>query len=321
MSKKADSKLVSVTDWSPNYNEGNYKKDGITIHCFVGQVSVERGLEVFTNPKRQASCQYVIGYDGKIGQGVLEKDRSWCSSNRTNDERCVTIETASENFHPYAITDEAYKALVNLCVDICQRNGIEELKFSTSKDERVNRKNGVNMTVHRDYANKSCPGDYIYDRLGNIANEVNAILNPEPTPTPEPTPVPEGDFDKYTAVKGDNLTKIAKKFNTTVDYLMEINPQIKDANKIYEGQVINVPKKVEPQPEPTPELNLKDGDKVIPIDKVDYRGVKLVQWDDFYYLSSYVATGSKADTWALMAERNGKRVAWARLKSNNIKKI
>ena len=38
------------------------------------------------------------------------------------------------------------------------------------------------MTVHRDYANKSCPGDYLYNRHGEIAAEVNRRLNAEVAP-------------------------------------------------------------------------------------------------------------------------------------------
>ena len=60
--------------------------------------------------------------------------------------------------------------------DICKRNGIKKLVWSTSKNDRVNHLNGCNMTVHRDYAAKSCPGDYLYNRHGQIAAEVNRRL-------------------------------------------------------------------------------------------------------------------------------------------------
>ena len=122
---------------------------------------------------------------------VEEKDRSWCSSNSANDNRAITIEVASDTTHPYAVNEKAYAALIDLCVDICKRNGIKKLVWSTNKNERVNHLNGCNMTVHRDYANKSCPGDYLYNRHGDIAAKVNARLGvtsttPQPT-TPTPT--------------------------------------------------------------------------------------------------------------------------------------
>ena len=142
----------------------------------VGQCSVGTLGNTFASPARQASANYGIGYDGKIGLYVEEGDRSWCSSNADNDNRAITIEVASDTYHPYAVTDKAYAALIDLCADICKRNGIERLVWSTNKNDRVNHKNGCNMTVHRDYANKSCPGEWLYSRHGEIASEVNKRL-------------------------------------------------------------------------------------------------------------------------------------------------
>lgn len=114
--------------------------------------------------------------DGSIGLSVDEKDRSWCSSNGTNDNRAITIEVASDTTHPYAVTAKAYAALLDLVTDICKRNGIKKLVWSTNKTDRVNHRNGCNMTVHRDFANKACPGEYLYSRHGEIAAEVNRRL-------------------------------------------------------------------------------------------------------------------------------------------------
>ena len=154
----------------------NHKIDTITIHCYVGQVTAKQGCDYFATTDREASANYVVGKDGSIGISVEEKDRSWCSSSPPNDHRAVTIEVASEDKHPYAVTDKAYAALLDLVTDICRRNGIKKLVWSTNKNERVNHLNGCNMTVHRDYANKACPGDYLYNRHGAIAAEVNRRL-------------------------------------------------------------------------------------------------------------------------------------------------
>lgn len=173
----SNSKLVSCTLISPNKNSPrNHKIDTITIHCVVGQCSAERIGEIFQPTSRQASSNYGIGYDGRIGLYVDEADRSWCSSSAVNDNRAITIEVASDTTHPYAVNDKAYAALLDLVEDICRRNGIEKLVWSTNKSDRVNHKNGCNMTVHRDYANKACPGDYLYNRHGEIAAEVNKRL-------------------------------------------------------------------------------------------------------------------------------------------------
>lgn len=150
--------------------------DTVTIHCFVGNVTCERGCDYFTTTGLNASCNYVIGYDGGIGCSVDESNRSWCSSNSDNDNRAITIEVASDTYHPYTITNQAYEALLNLLVDICVRNNIKSLVWSTDKNQRVNHLNGCNMTVHRDYANKSCPGDYLYNKMGETANKVNTRL-------------------------------------------------------------------------------------------------------------------------------------------------
>lgn len=172
-----NSPLVDYTRISPNRTPNRtHSIDTITIHCVVGQCSVETLGAIFAPSTRQASSNYGIGYDGRIGMYVEEKDRSWCSSSASNDHRAITIEVASDTYHPYAVNDKAYAALLNLVTDICRRNGIKKLVWSTSKNERMNHLNGCNMTVHRDYANKSCPGDYLYNRHGNIAAEVNKRL-------------------------------------------------------------------------------------------------------------------------------------------------
>lgn len=172
-----NSKLVSYTKISPNKNiNRNHKIDTVSIHCVVGQCSVETLGSIFASRGKEASSNYGIGYDGRIGMYVEEKDRSWCTSSASNDNRAITIEVASDTYHPYRVNDVAYKSLIKLLVDICKRNGIKRLVWSTNKSERMNHLNGCNMTVHRDYANKSCPGDYLYNLHGQIAKEVNAQL-------------------------------------------------------------------------------------------------------------------------------------------------
>lgn len=183
----SNSPLVTYTRISPNRTSPrNHSIDRITIHCVVGQVTVERLGEIFAPESRKASANYGIGKDGKIGMYAEEKDRSWCSSSRDNDHRAVTIEVASDTTHPYAVTDEAYSALLDLCADICQRNGKSKLlwmedewtalSYQPAADEMV-------MTVHRWFANKACPGQYLLDRHGDIAEEVTRRLREEDTLT------------------------------------------------------------------------------------------------------------------------------------------
>lgn len=173
----SNSSLVAYTKISPNKTSPrNHVIDTITIHCVVGQCTVESLGAIFAPASKKASSNYGIGKDGKIGMYVEEKDRSWCSSNGSNDNRAITIECASDTKEPYAVNDKVYTSLINLLVDICQRNCIKKLVWSENKAERVNHSNGCNMTVHRDFANKSCPGTYLYTRQAQIAAEVNARI-------------------------------------------------------------------------------------------------------------------------------------------------
>lgn len=173
----SNSSLATYTRITKNKTSPrNHAIDTITIHCIVGQWTAKQGCDYFATTNRQCSANYVVGKDGSIGLSVDEKDRSWCSSNGTNDNRAITIEVASDTTHPYAVTAKAYAALLDLVTDICKRNGIKKLVWSTNKNDRVNHRNGCNMTVHRDFANKACPGEYLYSRHGEIAAEVNRRL-------------------------------------------------------------------------------------------------------------------------------------------------
>ena len=181
----SNSSLISYTKLSPNHSGKRTKKiDTVTIHCMAGQLSVESCGALFAKSSRQASSNYGIGPDGRIALYVDEGNRSWCTSSNANDQRAVTIEVASDATHPYAVRDKAYDALLDLVTDICKRNGIKKLVWSTSKSNRVGHLNGCNMTVHRDYAAKACPGDYLYNLQDEIAAEVNRRLGTSGSTTP-----------------------------------------------------------------------------------------------------------------------------------------
>lgn len=176
----SNSSLVSYTKLSPNHSgQRTHSIDRITPHCVVGQLSAESICGCFTSTSRQASCNYGIGTDGKIALCVEEKNRSWCSSSNANDQRAVTIECASDLKEPYAMNSKVYASLVNLCVDICKRNGKSKLLWLGDKDKTLNyspKSNEMVLTVHRWFANKSCPGNWLYARLGDLATEVTRKL-------------------------------------------------------------------------------------------------------------------------------------------------
>lgn len=187
-----NSPLVVYTKLSPNHSgQRTHSIDRITPHCVVGQLSAESICGCFISPDRQASCNYGIGSDGRVSLCVEEKNRSWCTSSRENDQRAITIECASDSKHPYAFRDVVYNSLVELCIDICKRNGKSKLLWLGDKDKTLNyipKSDEMVLTVHRWTANKSCPGDWMYARMGDLASKVTAALNADTKPT-DTTPI------------------------------------------------------------------------------------------------------------------------------------
>ena len=176
-----NSTMISYTKLSPN-NSGKRTMniDRITPHCVVGQCSVETLGEIFSDPSRKASSNYGIGFDGRVGMYVQEYMRSWCSSSSENDQRSVTIECASDTNEPYRMNDAVYKTLVKLCIDICRRNSKTVLLWFDDKEKTLAycpKSNEMVLTVHRWFANKSCPGNWLYSRLGSLSETVTKELS------------------------------------------------------------------------------------------------------------------------------------------------
>lgn len=145
---------------------------------------------------------------------VEEKDRSWCSSNGANDHRAITIEVANDGGADtgWHVSDKAMVALIDLCVDICKRNGIKKLLWKADKS-LIGQVDKQNMTVHRWFAAKSCPGDYLFGKHAEIAEKVNARLGSTTTASKKPPSVaklePAKDYDK----------KFARTFTVLTDSL------------------------------------------------------------------------------------------------------
>lgn len=176
----SNSPLVVHTKISPNKTVNrNNAIDRISPHCVVGQVTAESLGSWFAKESTQASSNYGIDKTGRVGMYVEEKDRSWCTSSRDNDHRAVTIECASDTKHPYAMNEVVYARLIDLCTDICKRNGKTKLLWIADKDRALSYKlasDEMLITVHRWFANKSCPGDWLYERLGDLAAQVTSRL-------------------------------------------------------------------------------------------------------------------------------------------------
>ena len=179
----SNSPLISYTRLSPNHSgRRNHVIDTVSIHCMAGNASVETCGALFADPSRKASSNYGIGSDGRIALYVDEANRSWCTSNAANDHRAITIEVANNGGAPdWPVSDKAYSALLDLLTDICRRNNIKELLWKGNKS-LIGQVDKQNMTVHRWFAAKACPGDYLYNRHGEIAAEVNRRLKGEDEP-------------------------------------------------------------------------------------------------------------------------------------------
>lgn len=214
-----NSPMVAFTKLSPN-NSGQrtHSIDRITPHCVVGQCTAEGLGEWFEKTSTQASSNYGIDKDGRVGLYVEEKNRSWCSSSSANDQRAVTIECASDTAEPYAFRDVVYQTLIKLCVDICQRNGKKKLLWLTDKDKTLAYDPAADemvLTVHRWFANKSCPGNWMYARMGDLAAKVTAALGGSTAPAVEDGSLAKGS--KGDAVKTMQTMLIACGFSCGPD--------------------------------------------------------------------------------------------------------
>lgn len=170
----SNSSLVSYTKLSPNCDHPrDHAIDKITIHHMAGDLSVETCGNLFANSSYEASSNYGIGSDGRVGLYVDEGDRAWASASPSNDNRAVNIEVANyATGGDWPVSSAAYNKLIDLCVDICQRNGIKALNYTGDTDG--------NLTEHRMFVATACPGPYLHERMGRIAAEVNSRLSAQP---------------------------------------------------------------------------------------------------------------------------------------------
>ena len=232
------SPLTDLTMLSPN-NSGQrkYAVTRITPHCTAVSITAKRIGEIFTPTSRNASCNYGIGNDLKIVCCVEEQNRSWCSSSADNDNQAITVECSSSNTAPYPFDNGVFDKLVDLCIDICIRYGKTVLLWIPDKNTALNYKvkdNEMLLTVHRWFAAKACPGDWMMARMGELADRVTRALN-------QNIIVPEADYIEYVVKSGDRLSRIAVAYHTTVDAIQAINPDITDPNLIKVGQLIKIP--------------------------------------------------------------------------------
>lgn len=233
------SNLTDFTDLSPNHSGQRTQPIIYNIpHCTAVMITAKRIGEIFEKPSRNASCNYGLGSDGKIVGIVPEEFRSWCTSSNWVDQRGITFEIASENTSPYQLNEAAFENWKKLSVDIMKRYNKTKLIYIPDKEKAKAYKpkdNEMVIMLHRWFASKACPGQWLVDRLPAAVEEINRRVN-------QIAPVQPENAEEYTVKKGDRLSKIGAIYGYTADELAAYNG-IENPNLIYPGQVIKIPPK------------------------------------------------------------------------------
>ena len=233
------SPLVDFTDLSPNYNDRNQEIIYNIPHCTAVMITAKRIGEIFEKPSRNASCNYGLGCDGKIVGIVPENKRSWCTSSQWVDQRGITFEIASENTAPYKMSEVAFENWKKLSVDIMIRYGKTKLIYIPDKEKAKAykpAKNEMVIMLHRWFAAKACPGEWLIQRLPEAVAEINARV----AAASQAAVVEPSNAEEYTVKSGDNLSKIGVLYGFTADELAAYNG-IKNKNLIHPGDVIKIP--------------------------------------------------------------------------------
>lgn len=211
----SNSNLVCYAKISPNSTnprKNTIKK--ITIHHMAGNLSIERCGDIFSNPNRQASSNYGIGTDGRIGMYVEECNRAWTSGSADNDNQAVTIEVANDGGAPdWHISDKALASLIDLCVDICKRNGITKLNYTGDATG--------NLTMHCYFQATACPGPYLKSKFSYIADEVNKRITTPATTSKTIYRVQVGAFSVKS--NADRQLEDVKKAGFTDAYITKVD--------------------------------------------------------------------------------------------------
>ena len=180
----SNSNLVNVTvpahpnNYTVGRNENNIEI--ITIHHMASILTAEECGKIFQNETRKASSHYGIGKDGEIGLYVDEENIAYTNGDFNSNSIAVTIEASNSDANgEYPVSDTVLDVLIKLVADIAKRNNLGVLV------------KGQNLTWHKMYAETSCPGEYLLNKMDYIIEEANKINNQstsESVPTSELVP-------------------------------------------------------------------------------------------------------------------------------------
>ena len=172
LEKDSNSGLITYANLTDKHDDRTRPIDTITIHHMSGVMTAQACCDYFCETSREVSANYCIGYDGSIALNVEEKYRAWTSSSEANDMRAVTIEVSNDSEEPYwHVSDISIEKLIDLCADICRRNGIAELVYTGDAYG--------SLTMHKMFIDTDCPGPYLSEKIPYIAQQVNKRLSAE----------------------------------------------------------------------------------------------------------------------------------------------
>ena len=75
-----------------------------------------------------------------------------------------------------------------------------------------------------------------------ISSELEKLRNTSTAIAPKEEAKVEQQYETYTIKSGDTLSQIAKRYGTTVEKIMAANPYVTNANRIYAGKTLQIPK-------------------------------------------------------------------------------
>lgn len=220
----------------------------------AGNLTVKQIGNIFAPASRRASSNYGIDSNGRVGMYVEEKNRAWTSGSADNDHQAITIEVAnSKSGNPWPVSDKALNKLIELCVDICRRNGIDRLNYTGDASG--------NFTRHNMFQATACPGPYLISKMPYIADEVNRRLS-----------------DTSSGLYRVQIGAYAVKANAEATLKKAQAAGFKDAFITGGGQTATpAPKPVPAAPKPTPTIRV--GSKVkVKAGAKDYNGVQLASF-------------------------------------------
>lgn len=165
--------LITKKIITSNYSgRGGVKIIQYTPHTCV--CNTDSLYSYFNNPNTKASTHFFVNCKGAIEQYVEESNMAWANSNLQANRQSITCEHCDGGDANNSVrTPELYESAAQLMAYICKKYNIP-LKLLTQAEALAN---VPGITLHKYYANKSCPGAL---NVQKIIDRALIINNPTP---------------------------------------------------------------------------------------------------------------------------------------------